>query len=67
MTIMKWYNTLFVNNNSNNNPVLQSEVELWLNPDDSIQLDGMNTQEKQETMPLSALVTSYLKFYFFGK
>ena len=43
--------------------MLQSEVELWLNPDDSPQLDGMNIQE-QETMPLPALVTSYLKFLF---
>ena len=54
-----------VNDNySLHNFMLQDEVELWLNSDDSPQLDGMDIQEKQETTPLPALVTSYLKFLF---
>ena len=44
--------------------MLQNEVELWLNPDDSPQLDAMDIHKEQETTPLSALVTSYLKFLF---
>ena len=44
--------------------ILQNEVELWLNPDDSPQIDGMDIQERKENAPLPTLVTAYLKFLF---